>query len=68
MLGAVRQFRRKPHPDAPHKGNPAKTVDEVAEAVRRGVAETDDPGYEAALFVLSRHPLGRRNGIRSAGV
>ena len=43
MLGAVRQFRRKPHPDAPHKGNPAKTVDEVAEAVRRGVAETDDP-------------------------
>jgi hypothetical protein len=68
ILGALHQSRRKPHPDAPHEGNLAQPLDEVAEAVRRGVAEADDPGYEPALLVLSLHPLRRRNGIRGAGV
>jgi hypothetical protein len=35
ILGAVRQSRSKPHPDAPHKRNAAQPVGEVAEAVRR---------------------------------
>jgi hypothetical protein len=68
ISSALHQPPRQPHPDAAHKGNPAKTVDEVVEAVRRGVAEADDPGYEPALLVLPPHPLRRRNGIRGAGI
>jgi hypothetical protein len=38
-------------------------VDEVGEALRRGVAEADDAGDEPTLLVLSSHPLRRRDGI-----
>ena len=68
VLVALREATRQPHPEAAHEGNLAQTGDQLAEAVRRRIAEAHDPDHEPPLLVLSPHPFRRRDGIRRARV